>query len=155
MNKTTKTRALWIAIPLIVVLGVGAAAAGHKHFGGHHNPERMVQRISEKLELTEQQRQKLDAVKEALIWSRQEMRQQRTETINRLIDEVKRPVLDEGLMMELIDERKAQFENVLPRIIEPVIAFHGSLNEQQRQKIVNLLETMRDWGWGRSRWQHR
>ena len=154
MNKTTKTRVLWITLPLVVVLGVGAAAAGYKHYGGHHNPERMVQRISERLELTQEQRQKLDAVKEALVSSRQEMRQQRTQTINRLIDEVKKPMLDEGRIMKLVDERKTQFEGILPRIIEPVIAFHSSLNEQQRQKIVNLLETMRDWGWGRSRWRH-
>jgi Spy/CpxP family protein refolding chaperone len=154
MNKTTKTRVLWIALPLVVVLGVGAAAAGYKHHGGHHSPERMVQRISDRLELTDEQRQKLDAVKEALVSSRQEMRQERAETISRLIDEVKKPALDEEVMMELIDERKTRLEKILLRIIEPMIAFHSSLNEQQRQKIVNLLETMRDWGWGRSRWKH-
>ena len=154
MNKTMKTRVLWIALPLVVVLGVGAAAAGYKHHRGYHDPERMVQRISEKLELTDEQRQKLNAVKETLVSSRQQMRQERAETINRLIDEVKKPALDEAIIMELIDERKARFEKILPRMVEPVIEFHRSLNEVQRQKIVNLFEAMRDWGWGRSRWKH-
>ena len=59
----TKKKLLWIALPLVAVLGIGVAGAGYKHSGGHHNPERMVERVSQKLDLNEEQIAKLVKVK--------------------------------------------------------------------------------------------
>ena len=149
----SKRKMFWIAVPLVAVLGVGGAIAGHKHFRGHHNPEHMVQHISETLELTEAQRQKLEAVKDAFVQSRAEMKQEKVDLMNQLIEEVRKPVMDQALVMELIEKRKAKFDVMAPRILGPVIEFHSSLTDEQKQKIVNRLESMRDWGHGRH-WGH-
>jgi|GEM_PF-3160219 len=151
MTKIAKKRALWIALPLVALLGIGVAAAGFKQHGGYHNPERMVQRISDRLELTTEQRQKLDDVKNALVESRDSLRQERADTIEQIIAEVEKPEMDEDRIMALIDERKSRIDFMAPKVIGPIIEFHKSLDDVQREKIVNLLETMRDWGWRHGR----
>lgn len=154
MTKITKKRALWIALPLVAVLGIGAAAAGFKQHGGHHNPERMVQRISDRLDLTPEQKDKLEVVKEALVESRDSLRQERADTIEQIIAEVEKSEMDEDRIMALIEERKSRIDVIAPRMVGPVIEFHKSLDAEQREKIVNLLKTMRDWGWGHGRRRH-
>jgi Spy/CpxP family protein refolding chaperone len=150
----TKKKIFWIAVPLVAILGVGAAGAGFKHYGGHHNPERMVERISDRLELSVVQRQKLDVIKDALVDSRQELHQEREIAMNQLITEVKNPEMDASRIMDLIDERKARIYDIAPRLLGPIVEFHNSLDDGQRAKIVNLLEAMRDWGWGHGRGNH-
>lgn len=148
MTSKTKKRVLWIALPLVVVMGTGAAVAGYKQYGGHHNPERMVQRISEKLDLNDDQKSKLGAVKDALIEGKKAFRQERTEAIDEVIAEVKKSEMDESRIMELIEERTSKIDVIAPGVVAPLVEFHKSLDDGQREKIVNLLEAMRDWGWG-------
>ena len=146
---TRKTRkVLWVAVPLVVVLGAGAAVAGFKHNHGIHGPERMMQRISEKLELTQEQQTKLEAVKDALVEGRQAFRQERAETFDKVIAEVRKSEMDESTVMALVEERTSRIDVLAPGVVGPVVEFHKSLNDEQREKVVNLLEAMRDWGWG-------
>ncbi len=154
MTKIAKKRTLWIALPLVAVLGIGVAAAGFKQYGGHHNPERMVQRISDRLDLTPEQKDKLEVVKEALVESRDSLRQERADTIEQIIAEVEKPEMNEDRIMAMIEERKSKIDVIAPRMVGPVIEFHKSLDDEQREKIVNLLNTMRDWGWGHGRRRH-
>jgi len=149
-----RKKILWVAVPLFTVLGIGAAGAGYKHYGGRHNPERMVERISDKLDLSDDQRQKLEAVKDVLIEGRRELHDEREKTIGQIIAEVQKPQMDPGRIMDLIDERKARFDTLAPRLVGPIVEFHKSLSDEQRGKIVNLLETIRDWGWGHGQKGH-
>lgn len=148
MTGKTKKRVLWIAVPLVVVLGAGAAAAGFKHQYGHHGPERMVQRISEKLDLTQEQQAKLAAVKDAVVEGRRAFREERAKTFDKVIAEVRKSEMDEGTVLALVEERTSRIDVIVPGVVGPVVDFHKSLDDEQREKIVNLLEAMRDWGWG-------
>ena len=147
-NKTTK-KVLWIAVPLVVVLGAGAAAAGFKQHYGHPGAQRMVQRISDRLDLTPEQQTKLDAVKDAMVEGRRAFREERAKTFDKIIAEVRKSEMDEGAVLALVQERTSRIDMIAPRVAGPVIEFHKSLDDEQREKIVNLLEAMRDWGWGR------
>lgn len=150
----TKKKVLWIALPLFAVLGIGVAGAGYKHYSGYHNPERMVERISDRLDLNAGQREKLEVIKDALMASRQELHQEREKVMNQVITEVQKPQMEASRIMDLIDERKARVDDIAPRLLEPIVEFHNSLDDKQRGKIVNLLEAMRDWGWGHGRGKH-
>lgn len=142
----SKKSLLWITVPLLAVVGIGAAGAGYKHFRGHHSADRMVERIGDKLDLSSDQRQKLEAVKNAFLQSREDMRQEREDVINQIIAEVRKPEIDQAHVMELIDKRKSRIDIVARRVLDPTIEFHKSLNEKQREKIINRLESIRDWG---------
>ena len=146
-------KVLWIAIPLVAVLGIGAAGAGYKHYGGHHDPERMVERVSEKLDLNAEQRQKLELVKDALIQTKGEMHKERADVMGQLIEEVRKQEMDQARILDLVEQRKAKFDVMAPQVLGPVIEFHKSLNDDQREKVVNLLETLRDWGHGFGKWR--
>ena len=144
----SKKKLLWIVVPILAVVGIGAAGAGYKHFRGHHNPDRIVERISDRLELTGDQRQKLDAVKDAFLQSRKDMLQQREDVINQVIEEIRKPEIDQAHVMELIEMRKARVDNVARQVLSPIIEFHKSLDDTQREKVINRLESIRDWGHG-------
>lgn len=145
----SKKKLLWVAIPLAVLLGVGAAGAGYKNHRGHHNAGYVVEKISERLELNSEQREKLEAVKEALMQSRSQMREERKELMNQIIAQVQEAEMDQARVMELIEKRMSRIDGMAQRVVGPIIEFHKSLNQVQREKIVNRLESLRDWGGGR------
>lgn len=97
---------------LAVGLGVGAVSYAssddykHRDEGKHHSPEKMVERMSGKLDLTEEQKEqmlsimeaqheKMKATREAMKASRQEMK--------------------ESMMAVLNEEQKEQFEKMKHR----------------------------------------
>lgn len=148
----SKAKVLWVVVPAVVLIGAGVAgAAGYKHYRGHHGMERVVERITETLDLDADQQQKLEAVREAFDQGRRQMHQSRAGAMNELIEEVRKPQMDRSMVMSLIERRKAAMESMLPQVVDPIIEFHKSLNDEQRAKIVNLLETFRDWGPGHFR----
>ena len=144
----SKKKLLWIGVPILVVVGIGAAGAGYKHFHGHHNPDRIVERISDRLDLTTDQQQKLDAVKNAFLQSRKDMRQEREDVINQVIEEIRKPEIDQARVMELIEKRKSRVDSIARQVLGPIIEFHKSLDDAQREKVINRLESIRDWGHG-------
>ena len=147
----SKKKLLWVAVPIVLLLGVGAAGAGYKHQRGHYGPEHMDESISERLELTAEQKEKLEAVKEAIIQGRAQMRQDREEVMNEIIAEVRKPEMDQARVMDLIAQRASRIDGMAQRVVGPIIEFHKSLHDEQRQKIINRLESLRDWGRG---WWH-
>lgn len=144
----SKKKLLWIAVPLVVLLGVGAAGAGYKHYRGHY-PDHMVERISDRLELNDEQRQKLETVKEAIMHGREQLRADRTNAVDDIIAEIRKPEIDEARALELIAQRMSRIDDMAKGIVAPMVEFHKSLDDTQREKIINLLESMRDWGHGR------
>ena len=144
----SKKKLLWIAVPVIAVVGIGVAGAGYKHYHGNHSPDRIVERISDRLDLTDDQRQKLETVKDAFLQSRQDMRQEREDVINQVIEEIRKPEIDQARVMELIEKRKSRVDSIARQVLDPVIEFHKSLDEAQREKVINRLESIRDWGHG-------
>lgn len=144
----SKKKLLWIAVPVIAVVGIGVAGAGYKHYQGHHNPDRVVERISDRLDLTDDQRQKLETVKDAFLQSKKDMRHEREDVINQVIEEIRKPEIDQARVMELIEKRKSRVDSIARQVLGPVIEFHKSLDEAQREKVINRLESIRDWGHG-------
>lgn len=147
-----KRKLFIIAVPILAVVGIGIAGAGYKYHRGHHNPEHMVEHVAEVLDLNAEQKQKLEAVKEALQQSRADMRREKQETMDQLIAEVRKPEMDQTEIMTLIEKRMTRIDEMAPAMVKPIIDFHKSLNDQQRGKIVSLLESFRDWGHGH-RWR--
>ena len=144
----SKKKLLWISVPVLAVVGIGAAGAGYKHFHGHHNPDRVVERISDRLDLNSDQQQKLDAVKDAFLQSRRDMRQEREDVINQVIEEIRKPEIDQTRVLELVEKRKSRVDSIARQVLDPIIEFHKSLDETQREKVINRLESIRDWGHG-------
>ena len=76
------------------------------------------------------------------------MRQERQDVINQVIDEIRKPEIDQAHVMELIEMRKARVDNIARQVLSPIVEFHKSLDETQREKVINRLESIRDWGHG-------
>ena len=82
------------------------------------------------------------------------MHEDRARTIDRVIAEVRKPEMDGERIMVLIEEQKSRIDGIAAGMLHPVMDFHKSLDDAQREKVANLLEAMRDWGWRRGRGGH-
>lgn len=148
----SKKKLLWVVIPIVTLLGVGVAGAGYKHYRGYQSPEYMVEAISEKLELSDEQLEKLEAVKEAIVQGRTQMRDDRKDVMNQIITEIRKPEIDQAQFVALIEKRMSRIGAMATSVLGSIADFHKSLNDEQRKKIINRLESIRDWGRGHGSW---
>jgi hypothetical protein len=104
-----------------------------------------IKRIAYKLELDEEQLEKLRAIKSEIIAIRQEDRSEQDLLINAWITEWRKPRMDEENVSALINEREKLMDLYAPRIMQKVIEFHASLTDNQREMVAMRVERLRDW----------
>ena len=104
-----------------------------------------IKRMADKLELDQEQLEKLRAIKSEIIAIRQEDRARQDVLINAWVTELRKPRMDAEHLRELIDEREQMIDLYAPRVMEKVIDFHASLTDKQREMLATRVEKLRDW----------
>jgi len=141
-----KTPGKIASIAIIVVISAFTIAAC-----GHHRPhdpqeraEWMLQRVTDHLDLDEQQQAKLRAIKMEIETSVKKHREQQHQLFDRLAANIESPELDKALLMEIVETRKQAFDDTAPLIIDKLIEFHASLNPEQKKKVADKMEHFRE-----------
>ena len=104
-----------------------------------------IKRIAYKLDLDREQLEKLRAIKSEIIAIRQEERLEQDHLINAWIAELRKRRMDETTIHALMKEREILVERYAPRVMEKVIVFHASLNDEQKDMLTTRTERLRDW----------
>lgn len=153
----------WIKRTLIGVLGAtvlvgGLTACGsrgeHRH-GGGWSEERIsdmrgkaIEKVSEKLDLNEVQKQKLAVLADEMLAQRKALRagmeSPRAEMKNLIAGEK----FDRTRAQSLLDEKTAAVQMAGPRVIAAMADFYDSLNPAQQAQVRERLEK-RHGGWKR------
>lgn len=102
--------------------------------------ERIMDRVSEKLNLNQEQVAKLDGVKEALLNARKEMREQRSDKQAELMSLLDQPTLDQQKALALVNERGDAIKAQAPKVIAAVAAFYDSLTPEQQQTLRTTIQ---------------
>lgn len=106
-----------------------------------------------KLDLNDEQKVKLDAIKDEMLAVREEMKGKREETRNTVNDLLSAPVFDQDMAVALVNGRVEDISAQSPRIIAALAGFWDSLNPEQQAKIREKLEKHFDhngcWSHGR------
>ncbi len=135
----TKTKKIVIGALLSVVTlgGIATYASPFKHFGGgmsENKAEFIMNRISDKLDLTAVQKQNLVALKDTLI-KQKEAHRAKGDPREAIMDLLSAPVLDETKVLAMVEERTTQMHLAAPTIVTAVANFTNSLSDEQRAEI--------------------
>ncbi len=139
-----KTASKWIiasvgGIALISTLAV--AGPGYRDYSPDAFAGRMIDRVTDKLELTEAQVEKLNGVKDAIKTARENMREQRKDKKDQLMALLDQPTLDQNKAMGLLTERGDAMKAEAPKVIAAIAGFYDSLSPEQQK---TLRETIQD-----------
>ena len=152
----------WIKRTLIGVFGAsillgGLAACSHRHHGWSANMSaedaaqfrgKMVDRVSSKLDLNEEQKKRLTALADKLHEQRAAMMGQSKDPRAELQALVAGDKFDKARAQTLVSEKTAAIQARSPEVIAALADFYDSLNPAQQQKVREFMQQ-------RGRWFHR
>ncbi len=125
-----------------VVLLAGSVTAWAYHYGegwSVDRADRMVERISERLELDAAQRSKLEALKAKLVSLRQEHASKRQDTKEAVLSLLNEPTLDRNRAEALVQERVGRIQSAAPEVIGLFADFYDGLNPDQQKTLRERL----------------
>lgn len=155
--KTWIKRSL-IGLGAAALIGAGlVACGGHGHHArGGWSEERItevrgkaIERISDRLTLNADQRQKLAAVADELIASRQAMRGGTADPRSELQSLIGGQSFDRSRAQALLEQKTQVVQGQGPKLIAAFGAFYDSLSPAQQQQVREALEKRGRGGWGR------
>ena len=152
----------WIKRTLIGVFGAsilfgGLAACSHRHHGWSANMSaeeaaqfrgKMLDRVSSKLDLNEDQKKRLTALADKLHEQRAAMMGQSKDPRAELQALVAGDKFDKARAQTLVSEKTAAIQARSPEVIAALADFYDSLNPAQQQKVREFMQQ-------RGRWFHR
>lgn len=142
MKRNTKIIFAAIAAFTIGTATVAVAGGGHGHMG-----ERIVNKITKKLDLNEQQVASLESLKLEISETRELMHGDTNKQM--LKDLIGADTFDQGAAMEMITKRTTAMQTQGPELVAATAQFLDGLNAEQKQEVRDLMDR-----WG-SRKGHR
>lgn len=101
--------------------------------------ERIVKVISRQLDLNDEQRAKLEAVKVEIQAARVEWKESRADSLDTLIKQVKSKELDPTVLRSLVEQRRVEIDRLSPKVIAKIVEFHATLSDAQKEQVATKL----------------
>lgn len=135
--------ALMAAAAGVLLLG----ACKGRHCGWHGSPEekadRMVGRLSRKLDLDERQRAALDAIKDDLLARKDDFRAVHDGLHAEALGALRSGAVDTAALNRSLEAREEKMRELRALLVEKFAAFHAVLEPAQREKLAERLESHR------------
>ena len=134
-------RAIIVITSGVLLIG-GVAACKHKMHSAsaEERGEWVVEKVSDDLELNDNQRVKLVAVKDEFLDMRKTIRSDRTQTRAEVLDMLKQPTLDREKMNAIVSQKIATINARSPAIVDAIGNFFDSLDDSQRAELSEFIE---------------
>lgn len=151
MKKATK---ITIAAVLSVgLIGATGAYAAKDRMGNHEaHAERAVGFIAKRLDLDANQEQALSALKDQILVAKTAMHSEMETTKDDVLALVSADSFDQGKALEMINAKTATVDSVAPDLVITLGNFMDSLNPEQKQEIVEFMNSHK--GKKRGHWRH-
>jgi Spy/CpxP family protein refolding chaperone len=98
--------------------------------------------ITERLELNADQQAMLDRIAADMMERGKQMHQGRDEARATLMAELKKERMDRATIEDLVARKRQQMDEMTDYLIDNALAFHETLNPQQREKLAAELEKL-------------
>ncbi len=132
------------------VLTLAATFSGLPGCNRHQSPEERIARnldyVGYFLDLTEQQRGKLNEVKNEILQARRAMRDERQAMLNEVITQVESDRINQASVLDLLDQHYALMRQAAPHVITKVNELHATLTSEQKAEAVEHLT------WFKEKW---
>ncbi len=140
MKKTTQAVVIALAA-LFLIGGVTACRRGH-HPGGFDEFDlaAATNRIASRLDLTESQKADLEQIAGEIAEKAKAMHAEHAGRRQEAADLIRQDAIDREAVDGLITEKLAKMQEMADFVAERLIAFHGTLTPEQREKIAERIE---------------
>lgn len=135
MKRNTKVIIIAIAVVGITSGTVAIARGGHGNMGDH-----MVNRLTERLELNEQQVRALDALRVEITETRELVRGNSGDDRQTMIDLVTAESFDQGRALEMITQRTSAMQTQAPELVAAAAGFLDGLDAEQKQELNEIMD---------------
>jgi periplasmic protein CpxP/Spy len=133
------TRRILMALAA-VGLATGVAACGHHRHDPQQQAERIMEKVSEELDLTQEQQAKLEAVKDEFISAGKEMRKERKQAREEAMSLLEQPKLDRAKAQDLVNQRLDAIRAHSPQVINALGDFYDSLTPEQQKELRERIQ---------------
>ncbi len=145
--KNKRTRKLKFIIPIIVFAFLLTAVCGivsaKKKFGD--DPEGFIfGRLTENLNLTDNQKAQLDKIKGEIKEKMESKKSDRDGIMDEFANEFKKDNLDKNQLLELSKKKDQNAGEMKEFIMDKIVEFHNMLTPEQRTKAVENMKEMKD-----------
>ncbi len=146
MKRITKI-SLIAAGALVVVSSFTACS----HFRSPENrADWMVERVTDKLELTESQQGKLKALKDEMMTARKDMKLKFGDSREQMVALFDQPTIDQGKALNIIKSHTQMVEERAPVMVSTFADFYDSLDSEQQREVREFMQKHDDrhhrWG---------
>ncbi len=111
-----------------------------RHFSPEKKAEWITSKISSELDLTTEQKAKLDAVKLGALELRKAHEAERAQHLKEVKDLILSEKLEKTKVKGLMAQRQKAMDEGVNQLFDKVAAFHASLTAEQKAKAVGMIE---------------
>ena len=137
MHKTFR-----VVVGTLVLAGALVGAGCHRHHTPSERADWMTSKIAKHLDLDDQQKAKLTAVRDEMVAARAESQQEHKAIMEDVIAQVKSDRLDQAKLTQLMERHQAEQKRVMQRLLPKAADWHATLRPDQKAEAV---EHIRKW----------
>ncbi|MFK8076035.1 MAG: Spy/CpxP family protein refolding chaperone [Granulosicoccus sp.] len=123
---------------IVATTALGASAYANRDSGKFQ--DRMIERISKKLELSDTQKEALMTFGAELVETRELMRGGSTDIRSEMSALVTADTFDQGKALSMINDRAAALQNNAPELVAAAAVFFDGLDASQKEQITKFAE---------------
>lgn len=132
-----------IIILIVLIAGAGLLIAGCKPKSPEHMMNRMFKDMSRDLNLTEKQKTQLLSIKDELLEKGREMHKDRDKMHEEMIRLIMSDRIDPNEVKAEAKKKHARMEDLFNLTIDRLAEFHATLSQEQKERLVKLMEKHR------------
>jgi Spy/CpxP family protein refolding chaperone len=138
---------LLVIASLIFVFGFRAYRGGHGSLF-HATPEERMEfftdKIAERLELDNAQKEQLQVMGQELLEKRVEMHAWHVSIGDAIHDELLKSEMNKENLDNIVSESRQKIDEMLSLVASRIVQFHQLLTPEQREKLVTVIEEHRE-----------
>ncbi len=131
-----------VVVGTLVLAGALVGAGCHRHHTPSERADWMTSKIAKHLDLDDQQKAKLTAVRDEMVAARAESQQEHKAIMEDVIAQVKSDRLDQAKLTQLMERHQAEQKRVMQRLLPKAADWHATLRPEQKAEAV---EHIRKW----------
>ena len=133
-----------VAIGGLVLAGALVGAGCHRHHTPAERADWMTSKIAKHLDLDDQQKAKLMAVRDEMVAARAESQPERKAIMEELIAQVQSDRLDQAKLARLFEQHQAGQTRLMQRVLPKLAEWHATLRPEQKAEAVEHLRKWMD-----------
>jgi len=128
----------------VFVAGALSVSACHRHRSATDRADWIAGKIAKELDLSDEQKAKLQAVKDEFLAAQAEMRTEHEALFNEVLLQVRGDQLDQGKLLQLMERHQALQTRLAPKVLAKAAEFHAGLTPKQKAEAAEQLTRLRE-----------